>query len=249
LSDDRYLSRATSIAEFLLAEASPDGALVRSWRDKPGHPAFADDLAATAVGLYTLFSVTGEARWFTAAESLVSRLREDFSDPAGGFFAASTSTHDLITRPKNTQDNPTPSDNSLALEALLMHIALTGDLGAMTDLEATMKALSADALQNPAFGGYSLAIWLTHLAGIKEVAVVGTAEQRNTLTRPIWDQFRPNVVVALGDGSTSTVPLLADRPGGETGLAYVCENLVCDLPVASAQALGAKLGGTSIDDG
>jgi len=111
----------------------------------------------------------------------------------------------------------------------------------MADLESTMKSLSSDALQNPAFGGYSLAIWLTHLAGIKEVAIVGTAEQRNTLTRPIWDQFRPNVVVAVGDGSTTTVPLLADRPSGKAGLAYVCENLVCDLPVDSAEALAEKL--------
>jgi len=241
LSDDRYLTRATSIAEFLLTEASPGGALVRSWRDKPGHPAFADDLAATAVGLYTLFSVTGEDRWFSAAEGMVAELRRDFSDPAGGFFASSTSTHTLITRPKNTQDNPTPSDNSLALEALVMHIALTGDLEAMTDLEATMKALSSDALQNPAFGGYSLAIWLTHLSGVKEVAIVGTDEQRDALTRPIWGQFRPTVVVAPGDGSPSAVPLLADRPGGDTGLAYVCENLVCDLPIDSAEELASKL--------
>jgi len=241
LSDARYLDRATSIAEFLLTEASPDGALVRSWRSEPGHPAFADDLAATAVGLYTLFSVTGEDRWFSAAERFVADLRRDFGDPAGGFFATSMSTHNLITRPKNTQDNPTPSDNSLALEALVMHIALTGDLEAMTDVEATMRALSSDALQNPAFGGYSLAIWLTYLAGVKEVAVVGTDEQREALTRPVWGQFRPNLVVAIGDGSPTPVPLLAERSGGETGLVYVCENLVCDLPVDSAEALVSKL--------
>ncbi|NHZ70805.1 MAG: DUF255 domain-containing protein [Proteobacteria bacterium] len=241
MSEDRYTRRATSIAEFLLTEASPDGNLTRSWRDKPGHPAFADDLAATAIGLYVLFSVTGETRWFTAAESMVADLRAGFTDPTGGFFATSVATHDLITRPKNTQDNPTPSDNSLALEALQIHIALTGDLAATADLESTMKAVASDALQHPAFGGYALAIWLTHLVGVKEVAVVGSPEQRSALLAPVWGAFHPNVVLAIGDGSESPVPLLAERTSGSNGLAYVCEDLVCELPVDTPDALASKL--------
>jgi len=58
LDDARYMERARSIASFLANEASPDGRLVRSWRDRPGYAAFADDLAAVALGMYTLFSVT-----------------------------------------------------------------------------------------------------------------------------------------------------------------------------------------------
>ncbi len=241
LGEDRYLQRATSIARFLLTEASPDGNLVRSWRDRPGHSAFADDLAAVAIGLYTLFSVTGDESWFAPAETMVDQLRTRFSDPKGGFFATSAETHDLIARPKNTQDSPTPSDNSLAMEALQIHIAFTGDLTAMGEFEATMQFLAPDALSNPAFGGYSLAVWLTHLTGVKEVAIVGTPEQRRALAAPVWGAFRPEVVVAPGSGGDTTVPLLTDRTGGDTGLAYVCQNLTCDLPVTTPQALAARL--------
>ncbi len=241
LDEPRYLERAVAIAEFLLTDASPDGHLVRSWRDQPGHPAFADDLAATAIGLYTLFSATGDDRWFVSAESMVALLRERFADPDGGFFSTHIDTGDLIVRPKNTQDNPTPSDNSLALEALQLHIALTGDLEAIREFESTMASLAADALTHPAFGGYALAVWLTHLIGVKEVAIVGTGEDRDVLARPVWGQFRPNVVLAVGDGSPSIVPLLAGRTPRDGALAYVCEHLTCDLPVSTPTALAAKL--------
>ena len=241
LANDRYLQRAISIAEFLVTDASPGGELVRSWRDRPGHPAFADDLAAVAIGMYTLFSVTGEQRWFDTAEKMVTQLRSEFVDPSGGFFATSTANDELISRPKNSQDSPTPSDNSLAMEALQMHVAFTGDLAAIGELERTMEFLAPDALSNPAFGGYGLAIWLTHLTGMKEVAIVGTPSQRQTLAAPIWDQFHPDVVIAPGDGGPTTVPLLSDRPGGAEGSAYVCQNLTCDLPVTTPQALADRL--------
>jgi uncharacterized protein YyaL (SSP411 family) len=241
LDEDRYLQRALSIATFLVAEASPDGALVRSWRGTPGHAAFADDLAAVAIGMYTLFSVTGQERWFASAETMVEQLRGEFADPDGGFFAASTSDDGLISRPKNAQDSPTPSDNSLAMEALQMHVAFTGDLAASRELEATMEFLAPDALSNPAFGGYALAIWFTHLVGMKEVAIVGTPDQQQSLSRPIWGAFHPDVIVAPGNGGPTTVPLLTDRTGGAEGSAYVCQNLTCDLPVHTPQALANRL--------
>ena len=241
LNEDRYLRRAISIATFLATEASPSGDLVRSWRDRPGHPAFADDLAAVAIGMYTLFSVTGEERWFVVAKSMVDKLRSEFTDPEGGFFATSAADHSLISRPKNSQDSPTPSDNSLAMEALQIHVALTGDLSSLDEFERTMEFLAPDALSNPAFGGYALAIWLTHLVGMKEVAIVGTPDQQRSLSRPVWGQFHPDVVVAPGNGGPTTVPLLTDRSGGATGSAYVCQNLTCDLPVHTPQALADRL--------
>jgi uncharacterized protein YyaL (SSP411 family) len=241
LNDDRYLERARAIATFLVTEASPDGALVRSWRDRPGHPAFADDLAAVATGMYTLFSVTGEERWFVSAESMVKQLRDDFADPDGGFFATGAEDRGLISRPKNSQDSPTPSDNSLAMEALRMHAAFTGELAAVNDLERTMEFLAPDTLSNPAFGGYALAIWLTHLTGMKEVAIVGTTDQQRSLARPVWGGFHPDVIVATGEGGPTAVPLLADRTAGSTGSAYVCQNLTCDLPVHTPQALADSL--------
>jgi uncharacterized protein YyaL (SSP411 family) len=241
LGEQRYLARARTIAGFLLTDASPDGLLVRSWRDRPGVQAFADDHAALAVGLYTLYQATGDDRWFTAAEHQVEELRAHFSDPAGGFFSTSDLAEDLITRPKMVQDNPTPSDNALAMEALQLHAALTGDTGAIAQAGETMQILARDALQYPSFAGYGLAVWLTDLVGIKEVAIVGDNDTVQAMGNTIWGDFRPDVVVAAGDGSESPVPLLQDRPLTDRTLAYVCENLVCGLPVDSTAELRTSL--------
>ena len=237
LDESRYLARARSIASFLLTDASPDGNLVRSWRDRPGTQAFADDHAALAVGLYTLYQVTGDDRWFTAAEHQVEVLREHFADATGGFFNTSDMAESLIARPKTIQDNPTPSDNALAMEALQIHAALTGDTGAITQAGETMEILARDALQYPSFAGYSLAVWLTELVGVKEVALVGVDDTVQAMEDVVWNSFRPDIVVAVGNGSSSPVPLLSDRPLADSTLAYVCENLVCGLPVTSTEGL------------
>ena len=239
LGERRYLARAEAIATFILTEASPDGELVRSWRDRPGHPAFADDHAAMAIGLYSLYASTGDERWFVAAESHVDRLRSGFADPDGGFFATSTEATDLITRPRNVQDNPTPSDNALALEALLIHAAYTADAEAIAEAEATMRSIGPLALRHPTFGGYALAVWLTHVVGIDEVAIVGddTAE----LEAVVWSRFRPNVALAVGRDASERVPLLADRPPIDTARAFVCRGFVCDLPVTKADDLADQL--------
>jgi uncharacterized protein YyaL (SSP411 family) len=191
--------------------------------------------------LYSLYQVTGDDRWFSAAELQVEELRAHFADPAGGFFSTSDLAENLITRPKTLQDNPTPSDNALAIEALQLHAAFTGDIAAITQAGETMQVLARNALRYPSFAGYSLAVWLTELVGIKEVALVGADEILREMEDAIWGGFRPDVVVASGNGSASSVPLLADRPLADSTLAYVCQNLVCGLPVATTDELNRSL--------
>ena len=239
LQDRRYLDRAEAIARFLTTECSPDGALARSWRDRPGHAAFAEDHAAISVALYTLYSVTGDEHWFTEAERHVAELRSSFADPDGGFHATRADAEPLVARPKNMQDNPTPSDNALAMEALVMHAAYTGDLAAHSEVEATMEAISPSALSHPTFGGYALAIWLTVLAGVKEVAVVG---DDTALLSVVWNEFRPDLVLALGRrGGPSIVPLLTDRPPTSPPMAYVCRDLMCAAPTGEPGTLRHQL--------
>jgi uncharacterized protein YyaL (SSP411 family) len=239
LGTDRYLARAEAIAAFIGDEASPEGHLARSWRDRPGHPAFAEDHAAMAVGLYALYAASGTERWFRAAEAHVERLRADFRDPEGGFASTRSDAEGLIARPKNLQDNPTPSDNSLGLEALLLHASYTGDLSAIDEAEATMGAIAPIAIRHPTFGGYALAVWLTHLSGIDEVAIVG--DDTSALEHVVWSAFRPNVALATGDGTPSVVPLLENRPASTPAQAFVCRGFVCERPVTAPTELATQI--------
>jgi uncharacterized protein YyaL (SSP411 family) len=104
-----------------------------------------------------------------------------------------------------------------------------------------MRALSVVARRHPAFGGHALAVWLTHLTGVKEVAITGSEIATRDMERLVWDLYRPNVVVAMNRGEGSPVPLLVDRPATDTATAFVCQQLVCGLPVESTEALRSQL--------
>jgi uncharacterized protein YyaL (SSP411 family) len=237
----RYRDAAVRIATFLTEVADTDGTLHRSWRrGRLGGAGFSDDYAATALGLYTLYETTGDQRWFDRAEDITRRMIELFADGADGFFAT-VADSGLIARPKNLFDSPTPSDNALAAEALLMHAALTGAGESMRLLEGAVRAASASAERHPAFAGYSLAVWATVLAGIKEVAIVGSEPGAGSLSDVVWQQFRPEVALAVGDGSPTSVPLLEGRDRGNEARAYVCRDFVCALPVETPEALRVQL--------
>jgi hypothetical protein len=239
-----YRAAAIAIAEFLTGPAMPNGRLVRSWRQgRPGVRAYADDYAASALGLYALYATTGDERWFLAAEELVDTLIEQFADPeAGGFFATAQEAEALIARPKNLQDNPTPSDNALAAEALLTHAALTGDVEAHRLAEDTVRAAGLLIDRHPAFAGQMLAVWATALHGIKEVALVGAAPgDTDGLAAVITETFRPDCVLAIGHTGETSVPLLRGRPAGSGVLAYVCRDFVCERPVSTPDELRAQL--------
>ncbi len=233
LDEPRYLDAARANARFVLRRLRrDDGRLHRSWR--AGNATvlgFCDDYAAYALGLYTLYAATGEAEWFTAAEDLVAGMIELFADPEGGFFATGGDAEELITRPKNLMDNPTPSDNALAAEALVVHRAYTGAGGDL--LEGVLRAAARLLEHYPTAAGHLAAVMETLHRGVKEVAIVG--ERPETLSRTVWEQFRPGCVLAQGPGPA---PLLRDRPPLDApATAYVCRDFMCERPVTDAERL------------
>ncbi|HHC07176.1 MAG TPA: thioredoxin domain-containing protein [Actinobacteria bacterium] len=240
LDEPRYLRRARAIAEFLAGPALVDGALLRTWRrGRPGTPGYADDHAAAALGLFTLSSVDGDERWFEIAERLVADLVDRFADDAEGFFANATDA--LVARPKNVQDAPVPSDNALAAEALALHRALTGDLEASRHLEGALRLVAGPARAHPRFGGHALAVMLTLDRGLDEVAVVGPPEARRPLVDVVWERFRPTVVLAQGDVGGG-IPLLRGRtPSTGPAEAFVCREMVCELPTSDPEGLRRRL--------
>jgi uncharacterized protein YyaL (SSP411 family) len=241
-SDDRYLTAARATARFVLDRLRfPDGRLMRSRRgDRAGDPGFCDDYGAVALGLFALAQGTGEAVWFREAEAVTADLIARFADPAGdGFFATAHDAESLIARPKNLYDNPTPSDNSLAAEAVLTLEALRGP-DDTPHLDGVFRA-AGRLLEHPTASGQLLALAATRLAPPLEVAVAGPPGE--AATAALLDTLRtragPGVFLAWGDDS---VPLLAGRqPVAGTPAAYVCRGFTCDAPVTSVAELAAAL--------
>ncbi len=240
LGSERYLSVAEGIAAFLTGPVLSGDRLLRSWRQGKGGPeGFCDDYAASAIGLFALYQATGEERWYRHAERITRVMIERFGDEAGGFFATAVDAAPLIARPKNVYDNPTPSDNALAAEALSILAALTGDAEIHGWFDRTVGSVGPSLSTQPSAHGHMLGVWMAD-PGL-EVAIVGEPEARQPFVDVTWERFRPGTVVAVGDGIASAVPLLEGRLAPKGARAFVCRGFVCDLPAESPEGLSVQL--------
>ena len=243
-----YVAVAEANAAFLHTQLRrDDGRLLRSWKGDGGARlnGYLEDYAFLADGLLALYQTTFAPRWFSWARELAGIILAHFGDEAGGFFDTSDDHETLLHRPKDVQDNATPSGNSMAAHVLLRLSLLTGE-GRYWDVAERMVAgLYEPMARYP--GGF--AHWLSAATFIlgqpQEVAIAGdpAAVDARALLAVVNSRYRPDLVVAAGEGeATAAVPLLADRPRlGGRATAYVCRRFVCRRPVNEPAALAEQL--------
>ncbi|MEO5885745.1 MAG: thioredoxin domain-containing protein [Candidatus Limnocylindrales bacterium] len=249
LGEERYTAAAVRAAETITRGLlAADGSLQRSWKDgRAVGQGVLEDYAHLAEGLLALYETTFDERWFVVARGLGDRILERFADPAGGFFDTADDHEQLITRPKDPQDNAVPSGGAMATTILLRLAAWTGEGRYRDAAERALGTVTPYLLRYPT----GFAQWLvaaTFAAGdVVEVAVVGDPADAamTTMLAPVWSTWRPNQVLAAAPADAvgvSAIPLLAGRvaiDGRPT--AYVCRDFVCALPVTDPAALEARL--------
>jgi uncharacterized protein YyaL (SSP411 family) len=242
-----YRAVGEANAAFVLTQMqSPGGRLLRAWRaGRARLNAYLEDYANFTDGLLALYEATFDQRWFVEARRLADVMIQHYLDPAGGFFDTSDDHETLLVRPKDLQDNATPSGSAMAAFVLLRLGSLTG--------EPRYRELAEGALRQvqPMMAAYPTAFaqWLSALdfalAAPREVAIIG--DLRAADTRSLLDvagkPYRPNQVLAAGRaGEHSPVPLLAGRePRDGRATAYVCEHFACRMPVTAPADLAALL--------
>lgn len=242
-----YLTLATRNAEFLLSNLRPNGQLRRAWRDgKTTNEVFLEDYAALILALLELYQTDFNNKWFASARELADEMIERFNDSEGGFFDTPADGETLLFRPKEIQDNATPSGNALACEALIKLAELTGE-GIYRDLaEKSLPLITHHVLRYP----LGFARWLSaaeNAAGnMKQVAVLGEADEENfrQMIQVIRSEYRPDVIVAASPYpvDASAPALLKDRTlVGNKATAYVCEAFVCKQPVMEVDGLIEQL--------
>ncbi len=244
-----YTEIATYNAMFLYETMRTEsGRLLRTWKSGGAakYNAYLEDYAYLADGLLALYQNSFDDRWFSWAQELAEMMLTHFADEAhGGFFDTSDDHEDLLHRPKDVQDNATPSANAMAAQVLLKLSLYTGNGRYWDTAEQAISALYEAMAQHPT----GFAHWLTAAAFIlgqpQEVAIVGDhgLEDTEALIETALARYRPHQIVAVG-GSGKIIPLLADRKfidGKAT--AYVCRRFVCQQPVTSPEALAGQLDG------
>ncbi len=248
-----YTATAVANAEFLRATMrGGDGRLRRSWQAAAGearYNAYLEDYAFLADGLLALYETTFDPRWFAWARELADLMLAHFSDPAGGFFDTSDDHEALLHRPKDVQDNATPSGNGMAAHVLLRLGLFTGEGRYWDTAERMVAGLYEPMARYPGAFTHWLGAAAFILSAPLEVAVVGdpAAADARALLDVVQRAYRPNLVVAAGEGAAAeVVPLLAGRERLDgRAAAYVCRRFVCQRPTADPAALREQLRVTS----
>ncbi len=244
LENKEYLGIAKKNADFILENLQKDGSLLRTWKDgKAKLNAYLEDYANFADGLTELFQVSGEIKYLREAKRLADLLITEFWDETGGgFFFTANNHEELIVRKKDFQDNATPSGNSVAADVLLKLAKLTGDERYERFAVTLLRLVAPQIRRYPQAFGRSLAALEFYLSPVKEIVVLGNADE---LKREVWREYLPNKVVVLAKnagGDDEFIPLLKERgliDGKPT--AYVCENFACQKPVTTVEALRGQL--------
>jgi hypothetical protein len=245
-----YTTLAIRNAEFVQSTMKKNGRLFRTWKAQPGQAklmGYLEDYAFYADGLLALYQTTFEPRWFQEARALMDVVLEHFQDNQnGGFFDTADDHEQLVTRPKNLQDNATPCGNSMAGRTLLLLAAYTGHDKYADPAYQALAALQGPMSQYPGAFAHWLGALELAIAPPKEVAIIGPASRQDTaaLQQTALQPYRPNQVVAQAD-VTNTIghpELVKDRPM-QNGLAtaYVCQHFVCQQPVTAPKSLANLL--------
>ena len=245
-----YLAAARKNADFLTSQLYPRDMLLRSWRAGQAHlPAYLEDYAALILALLALYPVDPNPRWFAWAERLTNEMRSEFTDPAGGFFdtrVTRAGEPELIVRPKDLQDNATPSGNALAVQCLLRLAQFTGETAMQSQAETVLGALQPSALKYPS----AFSCWLQALdfavGPVQQVAVIwpaGSAAPSEFLG-PLAHAYRPRTIIATASYPLTVAfpALLAERtPLNGLPTVYICRGFICQLPLTRPEDLTAQL--------
>jgi uncharacterized protein YyaL (SSP411 family) len=220
-----FLEAAVELGELLAVE--PLWRTTRGGRAK--FPAYLDDYANVAHGLYELHVATGDLRWLREARRVALLAVELFGDPArGGFFLTPADGEQLVARQKTFDDNPTPAGSSMLAFVLLRLARIWGDDELERQAVGALRLVRDLLPRAPSAFGWALCALDLHLSTPRELAIVGGAD--SDVARAALSGFDPNAVVAFGPADD--VPLLEGKTlvDGKPAL-YVCERFACQAPV------------------
>jgi uncharacterized protein YyaL (SSP411 family) len=271
LGEPGWVVAAETTADLLLTTHVVHGRLRRSSRaGVVGQPAAVlEDHADLAEGLLALHQATGQPRWLAAAGELLDTVLARFGDGRGGFHDTADDAEQLIRRPWDPADGPTPSGTAAAAGALLTHAALSDRTEHRAAADAALATLAPILAAYPRAGGWPAAVAEAALAGPLQVAITlpdphppaaagsgphpraaagsgpgaaGQAGGGGELLEVARRGTSAGMVVVAGPPDAPGVPLLAQRPlvDGQAA-AYVCRGFVCDRPTTDPSVLAGQV--------
>ena len=242
LQDPSYRDVAEHNATFLKHNAWRKGRLLHTYKAGVAKvEGLLEDYAYVGLGLVELFKLTGDLAHLEWARELFETAQRDFRDAEqGGFFESSAVGEALIVRQKSFFDAATPSGNgAMALLALWIGRYYVRPEGEHVAREVVNQVHDHLLRAPTGFGTLWQAIEFL-LAPHREVAIVGQPAARQPLEVEVARAYRPWLAVAPSTDGHG-LPIFEGRGTSGAALAYVCEDMVCQLPVSTAGELALQL--------
>ena len=224
------LAASTELGELLAVDP-----LWRTMRDgRAKFPAYLDDYANVAHGLYELHVATGDLRWLRESRRVALAAIERFGDPErGGFFLTPADGEQLVARQKTFDDNPTPAGSSMLAFVLLRLARIWGDDELERQAVDALRLVRDLLPRAPSAFGWALCALDLQLSPPRELAIIGGPDSE--VARAALSGFDPSAVVAFGPADD--VPLLEGKTLVDGNPAvYVCERFACRVPVTDPTA-------------
>jgi hypothetical protein len=213
-----------------------------------------DDYVFLGHAALDAWEVTGELKYYEAAEGIAGRAVARFYDPVGSaFFDIEVPAEGerrlgaLVTRRKPLQDSPTPAGNPMAVALLLRLEALTGNEDYMVKAQATLENF-AGVVEH--FGLYAASYGLALQRLVQravQVCVIGDDADARRLEAVAMARYAVNKsVVRLRREQLATLPpvlaqTLPHLPKMEGSFAVLCNGKGCLPPVKTVDGLIAAM--------
>ena len=230
-----YRATAEACAAFLLGSLSrPDGRLLRTHRaGRSQIDGFLDDHAQVAVGLYELHLATREPAYLDHALRLARIACDRFALADGGFADTADDAEQLVARPQELDDNPTPSGNS-TLAGILLRLSRIYDDRALEQAAAgVVTTVNTLLTRAPQGFGHLLGVTAALIDAPRELAIVGDASPELVAAAlAAWD---PGLAACFGDGLDDRGIALLRGRGLVAGApaVYRCSGFVCAAPATT----------------
>jgi uncharacterized protein len=241
LDDATYLEAARRSAAFLRHRLWANGRLLHTYKDGVAKvDGLLEDYAYLGLGLVEFYRATGDLDALRWASELFEVAQNRFAAEDGTFYESPGDGEALVLRQKPFFDSPTPSGNAAMAQLGFWLGRYFGRPEWEQVTRDVVRAVSGQLARAATGFGATLQALELLVAPPREVAIVGPTAARAPLEHEVARHFLPTVLIAPADGEVG-LPILEGRAVSAGAAAYVCENMMCDLPAHDVDTLRAQL--------
>lgn len=247
LNNSKYTLAAKKAVDFIYKNLiREDGRLLARYREgEASFPGYADDYAFLIWGLIELYETTYNPEYLKNALELNQDFLKLFWDSKdGGFFLYGKDSEQLIIRPKEIYDGPTPCANSAAALNLLRLSHLTTSYEFEDKVKQLFESFAHEIESSPISCSFSLTALLFSRYPTRQVIIsvgdnINEAKKVLDIMNGKYNPFTISLLYShLNKDLKNICPSIENYMAIRGKLTvYICENFTCKEPITDMNSL------------